>query len=75
MYSTDLQHYDDSDPEEFMVLTRTTWRDDWEFFVTDNTMTVWQVNGSFQGLKLPRRVIDKLYRDNAKKWWFKESDM
>lgn len=72
IYSTDLQHYANSDPEEVRELTRTTWREDWEFFVTDNTMSVWQVDGAFQGLKLPRRVIDKLYRENATKWWFQE---
>ena len=73
IYSTDLQHYPDAeDPQEIVDLTKSTWQDDWEFFVTDNEMSVWQVDGSFQGLKLPRQVIDKLYRDNATKWWFTE---
>jgi len=27
-----------------------------------------QVKGEFKGLKLPRQVIDKIYRKNAEKW-------
>ncbi|MDZ7718310.1 MAG: amidohydrolase family protein [Balneolaceae bacterium] len=68
LYSTDLQLYDSSDPEEVRQLAADTWRSDWEFFVTDNTLEVWQVEGSFQGLKLPKEVIDKLYRENARNW-------
>jgi len=26
-------------------------------------------DGSFQGLSLPRAVIDRIYRDNARKLW------
>lgn len=68
LYSTDIQHHEDSDPDEVRELARDTWREDWEFFVTDNTLSVWQVDGSFQGLKLPKEVVDKLYRENAKRW-------
>lgn len=68
LYSTDLQLYDSSDPEEVRQLAADTWRSDWEFFVTDNTLEVWQVEGNFQGLKLPKEVVDKLYRDNARNW-------
>ena len=75
IYSTDLQHYIDSDPEEINDLTHSTWIGDWEFFVTDHTMEVWQVDGSFQGLKLPREVVDKLYRKNAQRWWFTGSEL
>ena len=46
-----------------------TWIGDWKYFVTDETMTAPDVNGSFQGLKLPRQVIDKIYRTNAVKWF------
>lgn len=68
LYSTDLQLYDSSDPEEVRQLAADTWRSDWEFFVTDNTLEVWQVEGSFQGLKLPKVVVDKLYHENARAW-------
>jgi predicted TIM-barrel fold metal-dependent hydrolase len=68
VYSTDLQQYEDSDPEEFATLVRNTWMEDWEFFVTDNEMDNFQFEGSFTGLKLPITVIDKIYLENIRKW-------
>lgn len=68
IYSTDLQLYEDSNPDEVARLTSDTWKDDWEFFVTDNQMDNFQFEGSFNGLKLPKSVIDKLYMGNVRKW-------
>ncbi|MEX0685680.1 MAG: amidohydrolase family protein [Balneolales bacterium] len=69
LYSTDLSHHDPNDSEEASNLARETWRSDWEFFVTDNDLDVWQVEGSFQGLQLPKEVVDKIYYDNAKSFF------
>lgn len=46
-----------------------TWLMDWKYFVTNEMMTVNDVNGSFQGLKLPRGVVDKIYKTNAERWF------
>jgi predicted TIM-barrel fold metal-dependent hydrolase len=68
VYSTDLQHHADSDPEDIRELARETWIEDWQFFVTDNEMVNPQVNDiPFQGLQLPKSVVDKLYRENAER--------
>ncbi|MEJ7587297.1 MAG: hypothetical protein WKI04_07015 [Ferruginibacter sp.] len=42
---------------------------DWEFFTSSDTMTSRDFDQSFKGLKLPKQVIDKLYRTNAEKWY------
>lgn len=42
---------------------------DWKFFVTSDTMKTDHFKESFKGLKLPKEVIDKLYRTNAEKWF------
>lgn len=42
---------------------------DWKFFVTDEAMTVPDFTDTFKGLKLPKEVIDKIYRTNAEKWF------
>lgn len=42
---------------------------DWNFFTTDERIRNSQVEGEFKGLKLPRSVIDKIYRTNAEKWF------
>ncbi|MBP1667614.1 MAG: amidohydrolase family protein [Bacteroidetes bacterium] len=45
------------------------WTDDWKYFATDSEMTSALFEGSFKGLQLPKEVIDKLYRENAVKWY------
>jgi predicted TIM-barrel fold metal-dependent hydrolase len=45
------------------------WLRHWRFFTTDDKMRVPKVDGEFQGLKLPREVVDKIYRKNAEKWF------
>ncbi len=45
------------------------WLRHWRFFVTDGEMEVPKVTGKFRGMKLPKSVIDKIYRTNAEKWY------
>ncbi len=42
---------------------------DWQFFVTNDVMKISHFDESFKGLKLPKEVIDKIYRKNAEKWF------
>jgi len=46
-----------------------SWISDWRFFATNNEMNVSDFDKTFKGLKLPREVIDKIYRENAEKWF------
>ena len=46
-----------------------TWLRDWEYLVTEKTMTSDLIEGEFIGLKLPREVVDKIYAANFKKWY------
>jgi hypothetical protein len=39
------------------------------YFVSDNLMTSDKFRGSFTGLSLPREVVDKIYYENAVKWF------
>jgi predicted TIM-barrel fold metal-dependent hydrolase len=41
----------------------------WKFFTSDEMMRVPKVDGEFKGLKLPREVVDKIYRTNGQKWF------
>jgi predicted TIM-barrel fold metal-dependent hydrolase len=45
-----------------------TWYRDWKYFVTDDAMTSGLVDEEFQGLRLPKQVVDKIYYQNAVKW-------
>ena len=45
------------------------WLRHWKFFATDDMMSVPKVKGEFKGLKLPKEVVDKIYRKNAEPWF------
>jgi predicted TIM-barrel fold metal-dependent hydrolase len=42
------------------------WVDDWRFLATSDPMHSGDFDLPFRGLRLPRSVIDKIYRENAK---------
>jgi predicted TIM-barrel fold metal-dependent hydrolase len=43
--------------------------EDWIFLATADEMSTKDFPGKFKGLQLPKQVIDKIYRENAKKWF------
>ena len=69
IYATDSGISPDSNPGNEKKELHTTWINDWKYFVTDETLTSPHVNGEFRGLKLPKKVIDKIYRKNAMEWF------
>ncbi|WP_439481269.1 amidohydrolase family protein [Cyclobacterium plantarum] len=76
IYGTDLR-YGASDiqakgltkPEEISEHAHQVWLRHWQFFTGDQEMQVPKVTGSFNGLKLPKTVVDKIYRTNAESWY------
>ena len=44
------------------------WVAAWQYFATDDKMTAPELDGEFNGLKLPKSVVAKIFRDNAEKW-------
>ena len=69
IYGTDYGIGTDDDPAATRKSTHDKWLEDWKYFTTDEMMTVGEVNGEFQGLQLPKEVVDKIYYGNAKKWF------
>jgi len=54
----------DSDPRAVAEI-HTGWVEDWRFLVTSDTLHSGDFDASFRGLRLPRSVVDKIYRRNA----------
>lgn len=69
IYATDGGISTSSIPENAKRDMHETWMDDWKYFVTDEMMIVEEVDGEFRGLRLPRKVVDKLYYHNAIRWF------
>lgn len=69
LYGTDLADGGSMSEEELKDDMENTWKRDWEYFVTDNQMESDLINSPFQGLKLPKEVVDKIYFKNANYWF------
>lgn len=69
LYGTDVGYSGSNNPDSFKKRMHDTWSDDWKYIATDQEMTSTKFNGKFTGLNLPVKVVDKLYRENAVKWY------
>ena len=67
LYGTDLGTDGSQEPEKLKQRMHDRWLSDWKFLTTDQIMTHRDVNGEFRGLKLPRKVVEKIYLQNAEK--------
>lgn len=68
LYGTDIID-SGQEKEQFQNRMHETWIKDWEYLVTDHKMTSNLIDGEFSGLKLPKEVVDKIYKGNAEKWY------
>jgi predicted TIM-barrel fold metal-dependent hydrolase len=69
LYGTDLSTDGTENPARLREHLEKKWKSDWAYFATDTLMSVPEVEGAFQGLKLPRGVLGKIYSKNARKWY------
>ena len=69
LYGTDSGYNESNNPDSFKNGMHETWINDWKYFVTDDEMTSDTFRGTFTGLKLPKEVVDKIYNENAIKWY------
>jgi predicted TIM-barrel fold metal-dependent hydrolase len=69
LYGTDAGYSGSSNPEGFKKYMHDTWIDDWKYFVTDDEMTSDLFHGKFRGLRLPAEAVNKIYSENAIKWY------
>ena len=67
LYGTDIGTHGKVTEERVQDILE-TWKADWRYFASDDSLTSSKVNNDFQGLKLPAPVLKKLYFTNAKTW-------
>jgi predicted TIM-barrel fold metal-dependent hydrolase len=67
LYGSDLSRGRDQSDDSLADEAHDAWLHDWRFLAGDARMQSDDFEGSFAGLALPRPVIDKIYRDNARK--------
>lgn len=65
LYGSDAAYGPDDSNPGTVAEVHSEWRRDWQFLVTSDVMHSPDFKARFRGLKLPRRVADRLYRRNA----------
>ncbi len=72
LYATDLQLEEGEPDDSLKQRMHKVWLNDWRYLVTNEWMSAPELNNKFQGLALPRKVAEKIYRQNAEHWyaWF-----
>jgi len=70
LYGTDIIYDESFTDDEIRKTIKKRWLDDWNFFTTNEMMSVPRINGSFKGLGLPEEIIHKIYYKNALRWYF-----
>ncbi|SEN75162.1 Amidohydrolase [bacterium A37T11] len=69
LYGTDRIIDEQGEDKQMEERVTKSWVNDWKFFTTSEVMESAAFEGTFKGLKLPRKVIDKIYRLNAEKYF------
>jgi len=67
LYGSDLASGSEQDDATFANEAHQTWLADWRYLTGDAVLRSDEFAGSFRGLGLPRQVVDKVYRDNARR--------
>lgn len=66
LYGTDLDVLASAKTSETLKEWQSTYARDWEFFATGDRMTI--ENKEVRGLNLPQSVLEKIFRENARRW-------
>ncbi|MEK6480914.1 amidohydrolase family protein [Catalinimonas sp. 4WD22] len=69
LYATDMGDEGEESKEELQQSMHHTWLRDWQYFTTEDSLSSDLIEGKFQGLRLPREVVDKIYSKNARTWF------
>src|SRR5215210_3555412 len=69
IYATDEGVRANSNPAEVSKSAHENWLRRWKFFTSREKMKVPKVEKEFNGLKLPKEIVDKIYLKNAEKWF------
>ncbi len=69
IYATDEGVNASKPPAAAAKAAHENWLRHWNFFTSGEKMKVPKVDKEFNGLKLPKEVVDKIYLGNAEKWF------
>ncbi|NIJ55409.1 amidohydrolase family protein [Dyadobacter arcticus] len=69
VYATDETVNEKTPIDVYSKQAHENWLEHWKFFTSSEKMKVADVEKEFNGLRLPKTVVDKIYRTNAENWF------
>jgi len=70
LYGTDITiNNNETNPEERSRALLERWESNWIYLATDSVLQIRNISGDVRGLKLPEKVINKIYNENAEKFF------
>ena len=75
LYGSDASYGPQEADESEIAALHADWLQDWRFLVTSDAMHSDDFAAGFRGLRLPRTVVDKIYRRNAARLFASAWDM
>ncbi len=69
LYGTDMSDDGMQTGEELVRSIHKVWSEDWRYFTSEDELTSTHFKGNFQGLHLPKSVVEKIYSKNAIRWY------
>ena len=70
LYGTDITiNANQANPNEVLQRLQESWKSHWIYLVTDSTQHIKSMQQNVKGLKLPKEVIDKIYNNNADRFF------
>jgi len=73
IYGTDLTFAPPVASQALFASATQRWQRDWNYFCTDQSISVPELDSPVKGLKLPRAVVDKIYYQNTKRLFPEET--
>ena len=72
MYGTDFVIFENDNRDTVKQKAHALWLRDWKYFTTGDSLQSAQINNRFRGLLLPKEVVNKIYYENAERWFVKK---
>ncbi len=73
IYGSDITMEENVKPVAFSREAHHQWASDWRYLATGKTQYIGDLKNNIQGLHLPKKVIDKIYWNNAQQEFFSQT--
>lgn len=71
IYGSDQIDDGSLDTDEIQKMIRSKWRNEFRFFAENDIQTAWNVEKPFKGLGLDKKILEKVFKNNALHYYYR----